>query len=171
VKPTLTRPAIIGGIVGGVLSALPFVAGGNLCCCLWVVSGGLVAAYLLQQNQPEPITPGDGALVGLLAGVAGAAVYLVVSIPINLMLAPIEQQVLQRLTETMGNMPPEFQAYARSTMAGSARSIIGFMFMLCVGAVFSTLGGLLGALIFAKKPSPAAVLPPGMPPPGNPPGA
>ena len=53
----------------GVLSALPLVAAGNLCCCLWVVSGGVVAAYLLQQNQSAPITPGDGALVGLLAGV------------------------------------------------------------------------------------------------------
>ena len=39
----------------GVLSALPLVAAGNLCCCLWVVSGGAIAAYLLQQNQSAPL--------------------------------------------------------------------------------------------------------------------
>ena len=50
----------------GVLSALPIIAAGNLCCCLWVVSGGAIAAYLLQQSQATPIEPGDGALVGLL---------------------------------------------------------------------------------------------------------
>ena len=38
----------------------------------------------MQQNHPEPITPGDGALVGLLAGVIGAVVWLVLSIPIGL---------------------------------------------------------------------------------------
>ena len=66
-----TQPALIGGLVMGVLSALPIVAAGNLCCCLWIISGGVVAAYLLQQNQSAPVTPGDGALVGLLAGMAG----------------------------------------------------------------------------------------------------
>src|SRR4051794_36719437 len=96
-KASLTQPAIFGGLVMGVLSALPIVSAGNLCCCLWIVSGGVVAAYLLQQNQPAPITQGDGALVGLLAGLAGAFVYLVLSIPITLLVAPMQRQVLARL--------------------------------------------------------------------------
>jgi len=58
----------------GVLSALPVISAGNACCCLWVVSGGVVAAYLFQQNTSRPITPGDGAMVGLLAGFIGALV-------------------------------------------------------------------------------------------------
>ena len=87
-KASLTQPALLGGLVVGVLSALPLIYVGNLCCCLWIVSGGVVAAYVLQQNQAAPIAAGDGALVGLLAGVAGAFVYLIVSIPINLLMAP-----------------------------------------------------------------------------------
>jgi len=55
-----------------VLSALPIVGAANACCCLWVVSGGLLAAYLLQQDRQQPITAGDGAIVGLLAGISGA---------------------------------------------------------------------------------------------------
>ena len=42
----------IGGLVIGVLSALPFISAGNCCCCLWFVTGGVLAAYLMQQNQP-----------------------------------------------------------------------------------------------------------------------
>ena len=154
-KASLRQPALIGGLVSGLLSALPLIAGGNLCCCLWIVSGGVVAAFVLQQSQPEPIAPGDGALVGLLAGVAGAFVYLVVSIPINMMVAPMERRVFQRLVETMGNMPPEFRDYANSSLASGLgtglRTLFGFVFMLMLGAIFSTIGGLLGALVFAKK--------------------
>ena len=159
-KASLTQPALIGGLVGGLLSALPLISAGNLCCCLWIVSGGVIAAYVLQQNQTAPIVAGDGAMVGLLAGVAGAFVYLVVSIPINLLVAPLEQRIFQRLAETMNNMPPEFREYAtRSTSGGvrAAMAVFSFMFMLFLGAVFSTIGGLLGVLIFAKKTPPGVI--------------
>ena len=139
----------------GVLSALPIIAVGNVCCCLWVISGGVVAAYVLQQNQTSPIGHADGAVVGLLAGVGGAFVYAIVSIPIDLLMAPLQRELLQGFLDRMGNMPPQFQEYARASVGGSARAIIGFMFMLVVGAVFSTLGGLLGAIMFARKPAPA----------------
>src|SRR5258708_17954072 len=93
----------------GVLSALPIVAAGNICCCLWVVCGGAIAAYLLQQNQSTPITPGDGALVGLLAGLVGALVQFVVSIPVGILVAPFERAMLQRILEMAGSMPPEMR--------------------------------------------------------------
>jgi hypothetical protein len=152
-----TQPALIGGVVLGVLSALPVVSAGNLCCCLWVVSGGVVAAYLLQQNQAAPITPGDGALVGLLAGITGAFVYLLLSIPITMLVAPMERTVLRRIIETTGNMPPEFREYARGFVGGGIRLAIGFVLMLSVGSTCAALGGLLGAVVFRKPLSPATV--------------
>ena len=42
----LAQPALVGGLVMGVLTALPIISAGNLCCCLWVLSGGAVAAYM-----------------------------------------------------------------------------------------------------------------------------
>src|SRR5260221_7220493 len=95
--PSKSQPYLVGGLVIGVLSALPIISAGNLCCCLWIVSGGMVAAYLLQQNQAAPITPGDGAWVGLLAGLVGAFVHLVLSIPITLLVAPLQRQVVAPL--------------------------------------------------------------------------
>ena len=130
-----------------------------------MVAGGAVAAYLLQQNQIQPITPGDGALVGLFAGLIGAGVFFVISIPISILLEPMQRAMIQRTLEMSGSMPPavremlENYGEPRTAVGFMGRvflRLIGFVFMLCVGAVFSTLGGLLGAAIFKKTPPPAA---------------
>jgi hypothetical protein len=165
-EPSYGQPALIGGVVMGVLSALPIVAAGNLCCCLWVVSGGAIAAYLLQQNSSAPITPGDGALVGLLAGLIGAVVQFAISIPINIMVAPMEREMLRRVIDMAGSMPPEMRdAIDRYSNADArfglgimiVRRVIGLMVWLCVGGVFSTIGGIIGALIFKKDMPPGVI--------------
>jgi hypothetical protein len=146
------QPALLGGVVIGVLSALPIVAAGNLCCCLWVVCGGVLAAYLLQQNQTAPLTAGDGAVVGLLAGVVGAFVSLLLSIPITIFIAPLERQFLEQLSSS-GNVSPEMRGYMSGAGGTSILLVVSFLFMLFAGPIFSMLGGLLGAAIF-RKPLP-----------------
>jgi hypothetical protein len=148
----------------GVLSALPIISVGNACCCLWVVSGGVVAAYLFQQNTTTPISPSDGALVGLLAGLVGALVVVVVKIPIDLLVAPMEQAMVDRLLE-MGTLPPEvrdlFERYGRRSALGGAyfilSRIVALMLWVFVGGLFSTLGGLLGAAMFKKQTPPGVI--------------
>ena len=149
------QPALIGGAVVGVLSALPLISAGNLCCCLWVISGGVVAAYVLQLNQTTPITSGDGALAGLFAGLVGAAIYLVLSIPISMLMAPMERAIMNRVIES-GDVPPEFREFLTGYRGGAFRLLTGFISMLVAGAIFSTLGGLLGTAIFKKSSPPAA---------------
>jgi hypothetical protein len=151
----------------GVLSALPIISAGNACCCLWVVSGGVVAAYLFQQGRTAPMTPADGALVGLLAGLAGALIHTVLAIPIDLLVAPMEQTIRQRILD-MGTLPPEvrdlLERYGRPGTAGTMGAaiyvigrLVGLMVGLFVGGIFSTLGGLLGALIFKKETPPGVI--------------
>ncbi|PYR33429.1 MAG: hypothetical protein DMF90_20860 [Acidobacteria bacterium] len=146
----------------GVLSALPLVNLGNLCCCFWVVSGGLVAAYLLQQGRPDAITPSEGAIVGLLAGIVGAFVQFLVSIPIGLIVAPLERGLMQRAADMAGNMPPALRE-AFGSYSGQ-RAGLGFVALLCVrimglGVVFSTFGGLVGAVLFQRRSQPVADVP------------
>src|SRR3954468_19331475 len=147
----------------GVLSALPIVSAGNLCCCLWIVSGGVIAAYLLQHNQSTAITPADGALVGLLAGVIGAVVLVVVSIPVGILVAQLERAMLERVMEMGGSMPPEMrEMIGRYTGAQGefslgwtiVRKLAELIIWVCVAAVFSTVGGLIGALIFGRQSPP-----------------
>jgi hypothetical protein len=155
---------LIGGLVMGVLSALPIIYFGNVCCCLWVISGGVVAAYVLQQNQATPITAGDGALVGLLAGLIGAAVQFVLSIPIDIIMAPLERNMAQRFIDMAGN--PEvrdiFEQVTQRRLEGGIlflviTRMIMFMVMLFIGAIFSTIGGLIGQAIFQKKLPPGTI--------------
>jgi hypothetical protein len=150
----------------GVLSALPIIYVGNLCCCMWVIAGGLVAAYVFQENHPEPMTVGDGALAGLLAGLVGAGVHFVLSIPIDIVMAPLERTFAQRLIDMVGAMPPEMremidriqqQQMERGIVFVLVRRIAGFMIMLFIGAVFSTIGGVIGAAVFQKKIPPGTI--------------
>ena len=68
------QAVLIGGTFIGVLSALPIISLANI-CCTWVIGGGVVTAYLLQQGQRAPILLSDGAVAGFLAGVCGACIY------------------------------------------------------------------------------------------------
>jgi len=161
----LRQGALVGGLVMGVLSALPIISVGNACCCMWVVAGGLVAAYVFQQNHPAPMTAADGALAGLLAGLFGAAVYFVLSIPLELIMAPMERSIAQRFIDMSGSMPPEIRDMfdrvngnrASTGLAFFLMRVIGFVFMLFVGAIFSTIGGLLGSVVFVRKLPPGTI--------------
>lgn len=153
----MLKPALMGALVMGVLSALPGVSLGNCCCCAWLVTGGLVAAYLLQSGTPQPITMGDGALVGLLAGLFGAVVNLIVSVPMHMLTGPFQQRIFQRLAESQPDLPENVRQMVDNMGIGAlsvAGTIMVFFMMLVLGAVFSSVGGLLGAFFFKKKVAP-----------------
>ncbi|MBI1875314.1 MAG: hypothetical protein HYS05_15710 [Acidobacteria bacterium] len=158
------QPALLGGVFLGVLSALPFINLAN-CCCLWWLGGGAVAAYLLQANTPRPVTAGDGAVVGLMAGVVGAFVWAVVSIPVDLIMGPFQRALFNRMLSTTADMPGPARAILENVGAGAGiivSIVIGFVFMLIMGTIFTTFGGVLGAVLFQKKPAPPTEPPPGL---------
>ena len=161
-QPAKLQPALLGGVTIGVLSALPVINLAN-CCCAWILFGGALSAYLMQQNHPEPIQIGDGAIVGLLAGVVGAFVWVVVSVPVSAAMAPFQSEMASRAMRDAVDMAPELRGILENMSGAPAIGIglvIGFFLMLCVSTVFGMLGGLFGALMF-KKQSPA--LPPPIP--------
>ena len=156
--PKYVQPALLGGLVMGVLSALPIINIAN-CCCLWVISGGVVASYLMQSSYPRPIAAGDGAVAGLLAGVFGAVAWLFFTIPIDLLMGPVQRELFRRLLENAQDVPDSMRTLVDSMASGTVtglRYLIGFVVWLFVGAIFSTLGGLLGVVLFKKKEPPAS---------------
>ncbi len=162
--PSKLQPALLGGAVLGVLSALPFINFAN-CCCIWFITGGVVAAYLMQQNYPGPISAGDGAMAGLLAGVFGAIIATLLSIPLRLIAGPMQGAMISRMLEHAQDMPPEARQWLLTMGHGGVGVVVlmmGFLFHLVLGCVFGTLGGLLGAMMFRKEVP--TVLPPGPPP-------
>ena len=130
----------------GVLSVLPIVENANACCCLWVVIGGVLAAWVMQQNHPLPITAGQGALVGLLAGLIGFAVTIVASIPVAYFQGTLMEGFSESLLRQEG-MPPEMRDVLQQVGPGVIFVLQGVM-MFGADLVFGTLGGLIGAAIF-----------------------
>ena len=99
---------------------------------------------------------GDGALVGLLAGLIGAVVWLVAVDSDRRADGAVRAGDARADAATSArDMPSATSSSAARTGPGGSRAsvvgcIVGFVFMLFVGAVFATLGGLLGAAIFRK---------------------
>lgn len=164
--PSKIQPAVYGGLFIGVLSALPLINFAN-CCCLWVIGGGVLATYLLQQNHPFPLTAADGALVGLLAGLIGGVVGVILSVPIEMAMGPVQQRLLERLVLSNPDVPEQtrqlFENMANRGVS-AVMIVIRLMFSMCIGAIFGMLGGLLGVALFKKKdlppPGTTEVLPP-----------
>lgn len=165
---TISHPAVLGGLFIGVLSALPIVSFANFCCCLWVICGGVLAAYLEQQRDPTPITVGRGALNGLLAGLIGAVVWLVVAMAVTALLAPLQRQFAGDVTRGMRDLPPEVRTMLEWFAANpSVGLVLSFFFRLFTNAIFATLGGVLGAAFFRNDAPPALggpIEPPPLPP-------
>ena len=154
---------MLGGLAIGVLSSLPVINLAN-CCCGWILFGGGLAAYLMQQNHPDPITTGDGAIVGLLAGVFGAIIGALVTIPISMMMGPLQAELLRDMMSNP-DLPAEWRRIFEQAGAGPVFGVgfvLFFIASLFVCAIFGMLGGLFGSLMFRKKQPP--VVPPPIPP-------
>lgn len=158
-SPAKLQPAVLGGLFIGVLSALPIINMGNICCCMWVIGGGVLAAYLMQQSYPYAISVADGAFVGLLAGIIGGILMVVLSVPIDMMMAPVQQRFLERFLEGAGDLPADTRDWIEQLSSPASPIAIGIRLILgvMVGMIFGLVGGILGAAIFKK----------GVPPPGT----
>lgn len=158
------QPALLGGLLIGVLSALPLVSAGNCCCCLWIVAGGMLAVYLRQQNALSGVDASEGALVGLLAGLFGGILGVLLSIPLDMIMGPLQRRLMERVI--MSN--PDISGDARDMLqrfASPGALAMKLIFGVITGAVFGMLGGLLGVAVFKKNVPPPApgridILPP-----------
>src|SRR5512142_1911457 len=70
----------IAGVVMGLLSHIPVIACLNCLLFAWVWGGAIFAVYLYRNNTNRlPLSNGQGAIIGALAGVVGAIVGGVVA--------------------------------------------------------------------------------------------
>ena len=145
------KPAIIGGVVLGLLSVIPFVNWANVCCCLWAILGGALASYLYIKNSAVPATAGDGAILGAMAGLVGAVISVVIGIPVSILMSGVMIGIVFRLMESINPSQAEMmrsQIEAGQTVAGA---IVNGLILAVLLVIFSTLGGLIGIPIFEKR--------------------
>lgn len=158
------KPALIGGIVLGILSVIPFVNFVNICCCLWAILGGMLASNLYIKSSPTPARAGDGAALGAIAGAVGAVISVILGIPIDLAMGPIMRKLMVSLVE---NVDPQQAEMLRQTWEASGSTVGSIIIQALVVAallfVFAIVGGLIGVAIFEKRKGPAAPPPPPFP--------
>lgn len=139
------KPALLGGLIVGLLSAIPFV---NYCCCIWGICGGALAGMLYIKGSPVPVRPGDGAVVGALAGVVGAVIYLLIGLPVAYFYGAAA------IEEAMGNAGVELPMSGALLIITS--TLLGALFLI----VLAVIGGLLAVPIFEKRKNGVPPAPP-----------
>ena len=149
-RPQMFVPALIGGVVAGVISGIPFF---NCLCCLWVIGGAMLASYLLAKNSPVALSAGDGAIVGAFSGIIAAVVHTLVSIPFARITADLMQKALEYLPEYTEEMPQGFENLMRGGGEGTNISLffLGLVITAIIFALLGVLGGILGISLFGKK--------------------
>lgn len=148
------QASALGGLFIGVLSGLPFVGWANVCCCLWVVTGGVLTVYLQQQGRAEAVIAGDGAITGLFAGVIGAVIHLLFMVAFIAMGGDAMQLQMQEALDQSPQLAPEVRQAMERLMAGPAVALVVALVIVPVYAIVGLLGGLLGTLFFRRPPAP-----------------
>jgi len=180
----MLKPALIGGVLLGIVSSLPVIGWLNCACCAWVVAGGFLAAYLYVKDSSAPVTLGRGTALGLATGAIGGAIYILFSIPLFLMTvggskAGALEQIRQRV-EQLPNLPPETRDAFRnlSLQSNTLMLIVALcaIVILAIYCLFAMMGSAIGVAVFEKRPRGAAAAesspyspPPDLPPPPPPP--
>jgi len=167
------RAVIIGGLVIGLLSAIPYVRLGNVICCMWIVIGGALASYLYIKNSTTPVSVGEGALLGGMAGAIGWAVEIIVGVPLTILTGYPELHFMVGLLERVN--PQEAEKYQRNLEYALSRSFseqffysvfsLQTLLSLLITIVFALVGGLVAIPLFEKRKTDAQLPPPPPPPP------
>lgn len=158
--PSMLKPTLIGGGLFGLVGAIPYLGALNCLCCSLIIGGGFLAAYLYSREcagQGVAFRPGSGAVVGLIAAlfhaIANTAVWRVVAT----LMPQDPDQIVEQLEQA--GMPAEYIDIATNVfdmLSGFVGVIIYFFVILLIGAVFSTIGGLIGGAVFKVEPAPPA---------------
>lgn len=181
-KPSMIGPALIGAVFLGVASGFPIIGYANCACCIWVIGGGLIAAFFYQRAWPPglpAINFGDAAVLGLLTGFLGGLIWTVVGVSLmylqlRLGIGMADMEEVVRALES-ADLPPQVQdfliALITSGTAMSGWMVVGQAFInVFLALIFATLGAIIGFALF-KKPAAAPIAPAGpMTPPPAPPG-
>ena len=151
--PSVLKPAFLGGVALGVLSALPLV---NCCCLLWLGGGGLLAVFLLRQDYAGEIAAGLGAKAGFLAGMIGALFWQILEVPISYITRSSNQ--MEQVQEFLRNqnLPAETLQVVEKILPLLAEPlhpvvlIFGLLSKVLACGILTTIGGVLGAAFWGK---------------------
>ncbi len=141
-------PALVCGIILGILALTPYVATADF---LWALLAGFFAVWLLIPQSLLPVSMGKGAKTGLLTGVIGAGLYLIIATPLR------ATSILDSLIVSAPSLQAQVALqgiHQKPLLKYSISLFLNFLIALLL-VLLSVIGGLISVAIFEKrKPAP-----------------
>lgn len=160
-EPDRSQPALIGGLIVGILSVLPIVQTVNACCCLWAWVGGAATTKLLIDRSAQRVSWAEAARVASIAGLLGAIIRIFIGTPIELATLPASLRAMEELAKSMAEPQKQrlLEMVSRLQDLSTAQALFQFLLPASIlgGIVliaFTVLGGLLGVVLYEKRPQP-----------------
>jgi hypothetical protein len=171
-KPDKLIPALYGGVIMAVISAIPFINFINCFCCAGIMLGGFLGVFFYKNNftpDTPPFTSGDCMGVGALAGVFGAVIGTVLAYASLMLFGNIMGDYILNMIRNMNlEIPPEAWDAMEESMSTGMTFISMFIQLissLVLDSIFGLLGGLIAYSVYKPK---GAVMPSApMPPPAQ----
>ena len=152
------HPALVGGLIVGILSTLPLVKLGNLIFCMWALLGGAVAVRMFIQRSPQRVTYAAAGRVAAQAGLLGAVIYVFIGLPIELASLPAGMRWLEGAAATMQAAQQQQVKDVLELLRSMTTGEIVLSFLLPVALLgaavlfsFTMFGGFLGVALFEKR--------------------
>ena len=153
---TRQKSILAGALITGILSTsyFNFV---NTICCLGVMLGGAAAVQQYTSQSGTAVESGDGAIMGALAGAAGAvfaSIFEAILRPVGLDSQTISQNMMDewmRGMEGMEGQPgmsPEMMEQMQSGDMGIVFILLGTAVTMVIYAIFGAIGGAIGTSLF-----------------------
>ncbi|MBI3422418.1 MAG: hypothetical protein HY011_05725 [Acidobacteria bacterium] len=155
-----SQPALIGGLLIGVLSVLPLVQAANFCCCLWAWVGGVTTAKLYIDRSAQRVSWAEAARVASIAGLLGAVIRVFIGTPIELATFPASLRAMEEVAKSLADPQKQqlLEMVSKLQELSTAQALFQFLLPASIlGALilfaFTVLGGLLGVALYEKRPA------------------
>jgi hypothetical protein len=163
-KPGILMASLYGGIIMGVISAVPGLNLINCLCCAGVMLGGAAAVFFYKKEltpDMKPLESADGMKLGALAGVFGGIIGTILTIIVLKTVGNVSGEMMLGLMEGFRDkMPPEsWDQMSEGMLSDEIPALnlaIGFVFDI----LFGLIGGLIGYQLFKPKQPMMNVQPP-----------
>lgn len=155
-------PVIIATFVMVFLSLFPVLNIINLFCCAGIMLGGAAGTFYYARQLEKNgmfIQNKDGIMIGLLAGIISAILYVIFSTLIIMISKQNPVEMVYKMTDEYGfKMPPESEQMLKTifdeyNQHGFSYVMIGIELLsrIVSHCIFGPIGGLIVASIFNKR--------------------
>ncbi|NOS83657.1 MAG: hypothetical protein HOP31_00825 [Ignavibacteria bacterium] len=160
--PSKFTPVLISSFLMVFISIFPVLNMLNLLCCAGIILGGAAGTWYYARQLEKAgqfIQNKDGIMIGLLAGIISAIVYVILSTMILMFSKQNPVELVYKMTEQWGfSIPPESEKMLRTVYDeynknGFSTIMIGVeLFSRIVShCIFGPIGGLLVASLLNKR--------------------